>query len=243
MDTAVYFAARGRIAKGGVRSRIENVLFFSAGSDTIDGILDKLEFTELEPGPELAALSISALEQVAVGIVLLNGGDRIVHLNQAAQRLLAGRDGIYVAANRLQASDPVSQRAFQVILARPEGGAAVINRPSGAPPYAVVVAPVQHDDADLVASSSGTRTVFLSDPAWRPQPSDRIMRQLWGLTAAECRVALELLAGMTPSEIAGASHVTEATVRTQMRAIFAKVGVRRQAELVRVLAAICTFVY
>jgi DNA-binding CsgD family transcriptional regulator len=59
------------------------------------------------------------------------------------------------------------------------------------------------------------------------------MQQLYQLTPKESEIAALLAIGQTLEEIATANGVTEATVRTQLRAIFAKTGTSRQAGLVR----------
>lgn len=72
----------------------------------------------------------------------------------------------------------------------------------------------------------------------RPTPAaDRQapLRRL-GLTGAEAEVALALLDGATPAEIAQKRGVSRHTVRNQVKAVLGKCGVRRQAELVRMLA-------
>ena len=58
---------------------------------------------------------------------------------------------------------------------------------------------------------------------------------LYGLTPAECRVALLLSDGRAPQEIAKMVGVTQNTVRSQIKSIFSKTGVRRQGELIQLL--------
>jgi DNA-binding CsgD family transcriptional regulator len=55
----------------------------------------------------------------------------------------------------------------------------------------------------------------------------------YGLTPAEARVALHIIGGGDIASFAKAAGVSPGTVRSQLKAVFAKVGVSRQAELVR----------
>ncbi len=57
--------------------------------------------------------------------------------------------------------------------------------------------------------------------------------QILGLTPAEWRLALELRQGQSVSDAALALGVSVNTARTQVKSIFAKLGVARQSELVR----------
>lgn len=69
-------------------------------------------------------------------------------------------------------------------------------------------------------------------------PKADLLRLLFDLTPAEARVARLIAAGRSVDEIARASSTSELTVRTQLRAIFSKTGVQRQAQLVRLLGSI-----
>jgi DNA-binding CsgD family transcriptional regulator len=66
---------------------------------------------------------------------------------------------------------------------------------------------------------------------------------LYRLTPAECRVALLLSDGHAPRQNANMVGVTNNTVRSQIKSIFSKMGVKRQGELIRPLlsnAAVAT---
>ena len=58
---------------------------------------------------------------------------------------------------------------------------------------------------------------------------------VYGLTPAECRVALLLSDGRAPQEIAKMVGVTQNTVRSQIKSIFSKTGDGRQGELIQLL--------
>lgn len=61
------------------------------------------------------------------------------------------------------------------------------------------------------------------------------MRELFGLTPGEARIAAALGEGQSLQEITRRFGISYHTVRTHVRQIFAKTGVRRQAALVRLL--------
>lgn len=61
------------------------------------------------------------------------------------------------------------------------------------------------------------------------------LRERFGLTAREARVALLIAEGHAAKEVAVTLGVTVFTVRAHLRNIFAKIGVGRQAALVRVV--------
>ena len=61
------------------------------------------------------------------------------------------------------------------------------------------------------------------------------LRERFGLTTAECRVAAEAAHGCTPSEIAARLGLSVQTVRSHLKRIFLKAGVHSQARLVQAL--------
>jgi DNA-binding CsgD family transcriptional regulator len=89
-------------------------------------------------------------------------------------------------------------------------------------------------------STGGAReaAVWILAPQAARLPHPRILGVLFGLSRAEARLALRLLAGQTPQECAREAGVGVATVRSQLHSMFAKTGARRQAELVALLARV-----
>jgi DNA-binding CsgD family transcriptional regulator len=78
--------------------------------------------------------------------------------------------------------------------------------------------------------------VFLKQDAAETEPhSEAALRKRFKLTPAEAHLAVCLLQGKSLSEIWEERGVTESTLRRQLGYLFDKTGVRRQAELVRVL--------
>lgn len=191
--------------------------------------------------PELGAAGLAVLEQLAAGVFLLDKYDRVVHLNGTAKQIIDARDGVDLRDGCLTATVPASRPLLRSIIECPLGGSAAVQRTSGTSPYIVVVI-ANRGTGDSAAPASGAKTVFITDPvAPIEEEHEAAMRQIWGLTRAEARVACALLAGLTPGEIAARTGVSRNTVRIQMYAIFSKVGVRRQAELVRILATLTAF--
>jgi DNA-binding CsgD family transcriptional regulator len=77
--------------------------------------------------------------------------------------------------------------------------------------------------------------VYVGDSAQQQQPPERFVARLFGLTPTEALLATLLANGLTLTEAAEKLDVTENTVRSYAKKIFAKVGVNRQTELVRLI--------
>jgi DNA-binding CsgD family transcriptional regulator/pimeloyl-ACP methyl ester carboxylesterase len=62
---------------------------------------------------------------------------------------------------------------------------------------------------------------------------ETVLRALFGATPAEAKAAARFAEGLTAKEVAAALGVKEATVRGQLKAVFAKTGVNKAKDLVR----------
>ena len=77
--------------------------------------------------------------------------------------------------------------------------------------------------------------MFISDPDLQEPASGQILGDLFGLTPAEARLAILLARGLNLAEVSTAQNISQHTARAQLKSIFAKTGVSRQAELVRLV--------
>jgi DNA-binding CsgD family transcriptional regulator len=78
--------------------------------------------------------------------------------------------------------------------------------------------------------------IVLVDPERRARPPEAILRTVFSLTAAEARLASRLATGESIETSAEKLGIARDTARNQLKSIFAKTGVHRQAELVAALA-------
>ncbi len=79
------------------------------------------------------------------------------------------------------------------------------------------------------------------DPAASRELDSFLVAELFDLTPAEARVAVALRRGHSAQTIAADHRLALATVRSQIQSIFAKTGVNRQADLVRLLEGLAGF--
>jgi DNA-binding CsgD family transcriptional regulator len=81
---------------------------------------------------------------------------------------------------------------------------------------------------------------MIDDPEARLPPEAPVLRQIFGFTGAEASVAIAVSSGRDVDEIARMRRVSPGTLRNQLKTVFAKTGVRRQAELVALLLRYAT---
>jgi DNA-binding CsgD family transcriptional regulator/PAS domain-containing protein len=80
--------------------------------------------------------------------------------------------------------------------------------------------------------------VLISDPAAGIHIRSHRLRELFGLTTAEARLAQAMARGTSLQGFAAAAGVSEGTARVQLKSVFSKTSTHRQAELVALLARV-----
>jgi DNA-binding CsgD family transcriptional regulator len=78
--------------------------------------------------------------------------------------------------------------------------------------------------------------VILIDPDDISRPPEALLRIVYGLSEAEARLAAQLTSGEKLETATERIGIAKETGRSQLKSVFAKLGVHRQAELVAVLA-------
>jgi DNA-binding CsgD family transcriptional regulator len=175
-----------------------------------------------------------ALHVVQQAVLIVEGDARLVFANQAAQRLLDAADGIKLADGRVVAAHRADQAGFAALLKPMDlsNGAAIVvalKRPRHQRPLLVQAMPLRKN----ARWDGAGRVVLLIDSRIARKPSPEKLADLYDLTPAEARLWSNLAAGATLAEIAARHRVSINTLRVQLGSLFQKVGVHRQADLVR----------
>lgn len=189
-----------------------------------------------------ADMGLLALDRLATAVIVVDADARVLHMNQAGGTLMAERDGFAVDASHIcRGAVAQETQALHAAIHAQAGAdhdaeavtAVSLTRPSLRHPLLVVVAPLGPDPA----GGTGSVALFVADPARPPLLDVEVIGQLYGLTAAESRLACALASGHDMADAAASLNITMESARTYLKRIFAKTNTRRQAELVRLILA------
>ena len=185
-----------------------------------------------------------ALARIGIGVFVLDSLGCVIFSNPAAQRLLG--DMLHLVEGRLRIGGVSTGAGLDEAIAHTIRGqppdlmadrkpilveSAVSNRR-----LALYVLPVFQP---LLAEQflTHTRAIALVIEQKLDEPADpAIVRDLFGVTLGEARIAAMVGAGLPPKEAAERLGIAEGTARTVLKRVFAKVGVSRQSELSALLA-------
>ncbi len=193
-------------------------------------------------------LYADAVDHLSVATLILDERGRVLNTNAMAQALLETRDGLSIQENKLHIDDrradsQLQEMIYTAITAQRAGTTGMaralrISRRSGKADYGLVLRPVPASEW-AEGQSSPCVAVFISDPEGQesasPEQSKSLLQELFQLTPAEAGLALNLARGLSLADVSKRQSISQHTARAQLKSIFAKTGVTRQAELVRLV--------
>ncbi len=177
-----------------------------------------------------------ALDALTLGVVLTTLPGEVQFANSAASRMCSAEGPLALTRSGLIAKHPADARALRRLF--PLGGACVLGA-LGERPLSVVVVPFRYFSKENAwpFEPGGERFgLFIQDVREVPDVGAELLRVAYRLTPAEIELARGLFAGASPREYAARRRVSLNTVRTQLKRLRGKLGVRSQTELVRHLA-------
>lgn len=188
--------------------------------------------------------ALDALDVMPIGVVLLSGGGVVLAANRVAREVMAARDVLSVGRGGLEVNRDGRRVRFRDLIAD-AASAADSNRPpdlvafsvaraASARPLSLMIWPTRERDADQGLDAPAA-VVFLGDPDRAADVDEGRLKQLYGLTTAEARVASLLARGHRLDEIADMLGVAYETTRKHLKKVLSKIQTDRQAELVRTL--------
>ncbi|MBV1775797.1 helix-turn-helix transcriptional regulator [Burkholderiaceae bacterium DAT-1] len=186
-----------------------------------------------------AAVACLALDRLVRPLWVVEPDGMIHYCNDAALQL-AGKHGISMMDSRLVLTVPACRDQFRHLLQQSSGPDAhsegmSLGEQEGA--IKLMFFPLPSDSP--LSGSLHKRLVLVM--AIAPDSGEalplELLSALYGLSPAETRLASRLLEGETLAEAATCLGIRVSTARTQLKFIFWKTGVRRQSELIKLLAS------
>jgi DNA-binding CsgD family transcriptional regulator len=170
----------------------------------------------------------AALDRIGYAHILLKRG-RVIELSPAGRAILGRFCGSAVDPNSL--SGAVKEIIKRARVEIPAGSMAWL-----ATSFREGVTSLVNQRANVWPDD--TCAIVLLDLDARPEPSPRTLQRLFGLTAAEIHVAIELARGGNLLEIARSQRLSRTTIRSHLASLFVKTQTRRQVALVSLLGRV-----
>jgi DNA-binding CsgD family transcriptional regulator/PAS domain-containing protein len=187
-----------------------------------------------------------ALDALKAAVFLLDGVGNITHANQSGRDIVYRRDFLRTEQGRLVAADAQLNRILREAVAASILGDGATRRESITLPF------VGHDGERFVGhllpltagrrrktgiAYDATAVLFVTNASLDTTAASDVIKKIFKLTPAEARVLLAVVEFGGVSETSRSLDVAESTVKTHLGRIFTKTDTKRQADLVKLVAA------
>lgn len=193
------------------------------------------------------------MDMIPLAFLLVGREGHVVLQNRMATEMIARKDGLFVGAGGYLATASTNNtadlRAFiaetaDIVIDRtdpPQGAHFIISRGPARLPLIAVMYPVNGAQLGDEWGDASPVAVLIKDPQVERFDSLPDFASAHELTNAEARLIGLLTAGQGLFEAAGELGITKNTARTHMRNIYAKIGINRQADLIRLFSQFSLF--
>jgi DNA-binding CsgD family transcriptional regulator len=192
-----------------------------------------------------AATLTDTLDGLGAGMFLVEATGRLVHANVAGRAMLKEADILRISSGRLTTGDRHASPTLADIFASAGNGVTAIDARGIAVPlvtrdggrYVAHVLPLTSRDRRRAdAGRAAVAALFVNKVALGMPSAPDAIAKAYKLTPSELRVLLAVVEVGGVPEVAEALGVAETTVKTHLGRLYQKVGARRQADLVKVVA-------
>ena len=187
-----------------------------------------------------AAMLSTLVDRLAVGLIVSDRAQQTVHVNLAARTIIDRKDGLRQEADgKLRASDRTADKhlvAFQQAVHRGGAGGIVrVAREHATEAYVVLVAslPAGTGLTGAIGEGRSGSLVLIHDPDRKIPTPAQMLADMFGLSPRGAELAAALAAGEELKDFAERTGISMNTVRFHLKGLFAAVGVRSQAALMR----------
>ena len=194
-----------------------------------------------------AATLQATLDTLSAAVIVTDAQARIVHCNSAGEAMLRDGEPIGTEDGQLRSRQPQATKALRIAIAQTDdpvrrigsNGIGVPLRHSDGGPAIAHVLPLAQGGPNRDWGPRATAAVFVAPVDYAPPAADALIA-LYGLTAMEARVLLQIAAGKNRAQAAAALGIADSTAKTHLDRVFSKTGTSDQAALARLVATLAS---
>jgi len=185
-------------------------------------------------------MGVPLLNHLTHGILLFDSFGEVVFANQAAAAVLSDGGPLRLIAGQVRASSSRVQRDLNSAIAaacRAEASRVVRIEAADGRSLLMVLSTLR-SALSPVGYGPVVAMAFVSDVGCAPSVPLERLAQTYQLTGSEARIALAAASGESPGKIAARLRLSANTIKTHLRRVYEKLGIHRQAELVRLMSVL-----
>jgi DNA-binding CsgD family transcriptional regulator len=188
----------------------------------------------------------SGIDALGLAVLLLDERAVCVFASQKAERIVAPGNGLLLRNGSLTAERNSESAALSSLIAktlatansgalRPAAPVFVSRQSRGALRVSAIALSKTAPRFSVATSGRAAAILFIRDMDDDTKPLPDLLNVLYGLSRAEARLSILIYEGRSLVQAADTNGVSIETVRAQLKSIFQKTNVHRQAGLIRLL--------
>jgi DNA-binding CsgD family transcriptional regulator len=181
-----------------------------------------------------ASALLRSLARLQMGVFLLDVGSTVSFANESALEML-GLGGTTADDEDVRERATAALGSLIKQETRDSTQTLTYPHPEDGRPLSVLIAPLRWGEARDAERRRFSTALFISDPHGAIRDPGLALREHYGLSPSEARLAHQLSAGHTLAEAAENLGIKLSTARGVLRSIFDKTGTHRQSSLVRLI--------
>jgi len=192
---------------------------------------------------------MSLVSKMPMGMLLIDKYGEVKFCNSVAEFVISKHKGLSLVDNKLQAHNRENQKQLEFALQnvldvlhseteqdKPTVTTVSFSHPQFSFPLVLFISAAEESGRHPMHSGEERyATVYISDPGGKMNISAGQLAEIFALTNAEAQVALCLVNGLKLADIAEHNGTALETVRSQMKAVFNKLGVNTQQDVIRII--------
>ena len=194
-----------------------------------------------------ASILQATLDTLSAAVVVTDAEGRVIHSNKAGDAMLRTDDLLGTEDGVLRAGQPQATQALLLAIGQTDApvdrigsnGIGVPLRHTDGSPAIAHVLPLARGGTHRDWGPRATAAVFVAPVEYAPPTADALIA-LYGLTAMEARVMMQIAAGRKRAEAAAVLGIANSTTKTNLDRVFGKTGTKDQAGLARLVLALAS---
>lgn len=211
------------------------------------GVMQRLRTAELT-----VATSLAVLDRLQSGVLLLNAAGAVAFANSKAQRMLDDADGLRLRkltnaaglgnliAESAESTKEITDAVSATLNRDPYSTlhfskSVLVPRTSGLASYTLQLSALGNQNEFSAGTGAYAAIIFITDGAQDVEVDSELLQSAYGLTPAEVKVAITLLKSDSVLDVAKILGTSANTVNTQIKHVYAKLGVDTRARFVKLM--------
>lgn len=202
----------------------------------------KRKYTDVD---HLRGQAQAIIEQFPVGVLLVNTEGKLISSNQHALNAIADSNTVFLENGVLcttvtkqdqQLKHLISDAANTTLDDANEHIASINIKEEGEElAISLLITPDPYPNTYYDRQAENCVAIFVTSVSVRQKIAASVLQSLFNISPAEARLAALLASGVNLSQAAERAHISKNTAKVQLKSIFSKTGVSRQAELIKLI--------